>query len=260
MRIGALPHIQKTANHFDFEDIEKTADQAGASQAALPPPETLFQLTQTGIAPERPGDVRYKDHRLLALYFDMKSMSVPDQLRALDAAQNLIRRKMTAADLMAIMEYDGAAVEVLQDFTGDRERLPAVVATMIVGEADNTGDSPPSAGASANGAAFGQDDSEFTIFNNDRKLAALQTAAKMPATLNEKKSPMSAQGCRCRPRVPSADPLDRRRWGACVRSIRARISTLHLPGCSSARWRMLPAPDEWGNAGRGSIAGRTSSH
>jgi hypothetical protein len=30
--------------------------------------------------------------------------------------------------------------------------------------------------------------SEFTIFNNDRKLAALQTAAKMPAKLNEKKS------------------------------------------------------------------------
>jgi len=27
---------------------------------------------------ERPGDVRYKDRRLLALYFDMSAMPVPD--------------------------------------------------------------------------------------------------------------------------------------------------------------------------------------
>jgi VWFA-related protein len=89
---------------------------------------------------------------------------------------------------MAIMEYNGAAVEVLQDFTGDRERLQSIVATLIAGEADNSGDSPPDASASDTGAAFGQDDTEFTIFNTDRKLAALQTAAKMLATLNEKKS------------------------------------------------------------------------
>ena len=38
------------------------------------------------------------------------------------------------------------------------------------------------------GAAFGQDDSEFNIFNTDRQLAALQTAAKMLGQLNEKKS------------------------------------------------------------------------
>jgi hypothetical protein len=71
---------------------------------------------------------------------------------------------------------------------GDRERLQSIIATLIAGEADNSGDSPPDASASDTGAAFGQDDTEFTIFNTDRKLAALQTAAKMLATLNEKKS------------------------------------------------------------------------
>jgi VWFA-related protein len=176
---------------FDFEDIDKAVESASASgalPAALPAPDVLFQLTQSGIAPERPGDVHYKDRRLLALYFDMKSMSVLDQLRALDAAQKFIRTRMSPADLMAIMEYNGAAVEVLQDFTGDRERLQSIVATLIAGEADNSGDSPPDASASDTGAAFGQDDTEFNIFNTDRKLAALQTAAKMLATLNEKKS------------------------------------------------------------------------
>ena len=38
------------------------------------------------------------------------------------------------------------------------------------------------------GAAFGQDDSEFNIFNTDRQLSALQTAAQMLGELNEKKS------------------------------------------------------------------------
>jgi hypothetical protein len=45
---------------------------------------------------------------------------VLDQLRALDAAQKLIRTRINPADLMAIMEYNGAAVEVLQDFSGGR--------------------------------------------------------------------------------------------------------------------------------------------
>src|SRR6202035_199962 len=38
------------------------------------------------------------------------------------------------------------------------------------------------------GAAFGQDDSEFNIFNTNRQLSALQTAAKMLGQLSEKKS------------------------------------------------------------------------
>src|ERR1700760_237513 len=36
--------------------------------------------------------------------------------------------------------------------------------------------------------AFGQDDTEFNVFNTDRQLSALQTAAKMLSQLQEKKS------------------------------------------------------------------------
>ena len=38
------------------------------------------------------------------------------------------------------------------------------------------------------GTAFGQDNSEFNIFNTDRQLAAIETAAKMLGNLNEKKA------------------------------------------------------------------------
>jgi VWFA-related protein len=44
-------------------------------------------------------------------------------------------------------------------------------------------------GSSADtGAAFGQDDSELNVFNTDRQLSALETAAKMLGQLNEKES------------------------------------------------------------------------
>ena len=71
------------------------------------------------------------------------------------------------------MQYNGTGVEVLQDFTGDKEKLLTIIATLVAGEADNTGEASADASAADTGAAFGQDDSEFNIFNTDRQLAAL---------------------------------------------------------------------------------------
>src|ERR1700722_6741256 len=51
------------------------------------------RLARTQIAPEAPGDVRYKDHRLLAVYFDMTAMWPDDHLRALPAAEKFIRQR-----------------------------------------------------------------------------------------------------------------------------------------------------------------------
>ncbi len=140
------------------------------------------------IAPETAGTVKYKDRRLLVLYFDMSSMQILDQLHALDAATTFIKKQMSQSDMMAIMKYDGAGVVVLQDFTGDKEKLLTIIATLVAGEADNTGEANADASSADTGAAFGQDDSEFNIFNTDRQLAALQTATKMLGSLNEKKS------------------------------------------------------------------------
>jgi VWFA-related protein len=124
----------------------------------------------------------------MALYFDMTAMPVPDQLRALGAAQKFLRTQMTSADLMAIMMFGGGAVQVLQDFTDDLDRLESIIQTMIVGEGQGFDEDPNDASTADTGAAFGQDDDEFNIFNTDRQLSALQTAAKMLGQLNEKKS------------------------------------------------------------------------
>jgi len=182
---------------FDFENIEAAA---AAPEPALlrredqPPPAAaapaapVAPLTQVQIAPETPGDVRYRDRRLLALYFDMKSMPQADQFRALDAAQKFLRTQMSPADVMAIIVYDGASVRVLQDFTADKEKLQSIINSIVASEQDNSADTIADASASDTGGAFGQDDSEFNIFNTDRQLAALQTAAKMLGSLNEKKA------------------------------------------------------------------------
>ena len=146
------------------------------------------QLARSQIVPEKLSNGKYKDRRLLALYFDMSAMPPADQMRSLAAAQKFIRTQMTSSDLIAIMRYDGGAVSVLQDFTDDRNRLLSIIETMIVGENSEYAQANDDSSTSDTGAAFGQDDSEFNIFNTDRQLSALQTAAKMLGLLNEKKS------------------------------------------------------------------------
>ncbi|HEV2417876.1 MAG TPA: VWA domain-containing protein, partial [Terriglobia bacterium] len=174
---------------ISFFRFEKPPE--GPAPAAGPAPvnvKTYYELAPEQISPESPESPKYNNRRLIALYFDMTAMPPADQIRALTAAQNFIRTDMGPADLVAIMRYSGSGVDVLSDFTQDRDRLLSILQTMIVGEGQEFADAlTDDASASDTGAAFGQDDSEFNIFNTDRQLAALQTAAEMLSHLSEKK-------------------------------------------------------------------------
>jgi VWFA-related protein len=178
----------QTISFCELQELPETPSAAEQDQS-VPENVTIYhKLAKTHISAETPGNIRYKDHRLLALYFDMTAMPPGDQIRALAAAKKFIQTQITSADLISILRYSGGAVEVLQDFTDDRNRLLSILETMIVGEDQSWYESPDDASTSDTGAAFGQDDSEFNIFNTDRQLAALQTAAKMLGQLSEKKS------------------------------------------------------------------------
>jgi VWFA-related protein len=146
------------------------------------------QLSRTQVKPEAAESTRYRNRRLLALYFDMSAMRPADQLRALAAAQEFVRTQLTTVDLVSILRYQGGSVDILQDFTADRNKLLSILETLIVGEGQGSAETIDDASSADTGAAFGQDDSEFNIFNTDRQLSALQTAAKMLGQLNEKKS------------------------------------------------------------------------
>jgi VWFA-related protein len=118
----------------------------------------------------------------------MTAMRPADQLRALSAAEKFLRTQITTVDLVAILRYQGGSVDILQDFTADRNKLLSILETMIVGEGQGSAETIDDASSADTGAAFGQDDTEFNVFNTDRQLSALQTAAKMLSQLNEKKS------------------------------------------------------------------------
>jgi VWFA-related protein len=174
----------QTISVFEYQKFE---DVVAEPQPPLPKAVVPLQkYPHAEIASEKTGKVRYHDRRLLVLYFDMGAMLLKDQLRAFESAEKFVRTQMTKADLMAVMMYDGASVRVLQDFTDDRERILTIVETLVVGEDQNIGDMIND--VSDNGTAFGQDDSEFNIFNTDRQLSALQTAAMMLGGLSEKKA------------------------------------------------------------------------
>lgn len=170
---------------FDYEKLPEVPEP-------LPPHlgdvQVLNRFPSTQISAEQPGTTKYRDHRLLALYFDMTALPPIDQLRALDAARKFVKTQMTAADLMAVMMFEGGAVKVLQDFTADRDRLLTIIETIAVGESQGFNETTNDDSTADTGAAFGQDDSEFNLFTTDRQLSALQTAAGMLGRLSEKKS------------------------------------------------------------------------
>src|ERR1019366_9468318 len=95
----------------------KAPDAPAATAApAAPAAPVVKSVTSNQIAPAKPGEVKYKDRRLLVMFFDMTSMPIQDQIRAQTAAQKFLKTQMTPSDLMAIMTF-ASDLKVLQDFT-----------------------------------------------------------------------------------------------------------------------------------------------
>ena len=151
--------------------------------AARPASSPLTGLAITGAAP---GALRYRDRRLLVLYFDLTALPSADLLRAYRAAQRYVSERMTDSDLVALMSFEGGAVRVKVDFTSDRRVLGDALDRLVFGN-DLDGDGIPDIDVET-GSAFGQDDAEFNILNTDRQLSALQTAADMLRVLPDRKT------------------------------------------------------------------------
>ncbi len=166
---------------FEYQSLPvgSTSSQPQAVAKALAPPG----------APQPDSPLRYKDRRLIVLFFDLSSMALEDQFHAQDAARDFITKKMTPVDLVAVMTFSNN-VKVAQEFTGDRDRLLSTIESFSLGETADlaaTGDTGDDASQDT-GDAFTADDTEFNIFNTDRKLSALESAARMLGAMPEKKA------------------------------------------------------------------------
>jgi VWFA-related protein len=174
----------------EFQNLEETAAPMQLTRRDEPQVEVQQApkpVTQNQISSGKPGDIKYRDRRLLVMFFDMTSMPIADQLRAQVAAESFIKNQMTKSDLIAIMSFS-TDIKVIRDFTDDRDELLKDIKSLIVGDGQGLGTTNADEDASDDAAAFNQDDSEFNIFNTDRQLSALESAVKMLGTLNEKKA------------------------------------------------------------------------
>src|SRR5215831_5487742 len=173
---------------FEFERL--SLDPAPAEKPPsledtneLPEPPTKM------ITSEEPGKIQYHDKRLLVMFFDLGSMAIPEQLRAQEAANKFIDSQMTKADMVAVLMYS-RTLKVLTNFTDNRDMLRDVIKDLPIGEmADlagtaDTGDDDEE----DTGAAFVADETEFNIFNTDRKLQAIEDVVRKLAALPEKKA------------------------------------------------------------------------
>jgi len=174
---------------FEIQKLEEqpAAKSAAETPAAQPVAPAVRSVTANQIAPETGSDIRYRNRRLLVLFFDMTSMPIADQIRAQGAALKFLRTQMTPSDLMAVMTFS-SDMKVVEDFTDDRDQLEKDIRKLTIGEGQGLEQTVSDDSAADTGAAFQQDDSEFNIFNTDRQLAALETAVKMLGPLKEKKA------------------------------------------------------------------------
>src|ERR1051326_1209013 len=149
---------------------------------------------RTAPLPPQPGQsspglqTHHPDRRLLALFFDMTSMPQFDQLRAQENAIKFVKTQMTSSDLVEIMTY-GTKLNVVQEFTGDRELLLSQLQKLVIGEGAELADTAATGAEEGDDSgSFAADDTEFNIFNTDRKLAAIEDAVRKLSAFPEKKA------------------------------------------------------------------------
>ena len=173
---------------FEYNDIEQV-ETAGKGDEG---PVTVPLGTVT--TPEEIKAV-VRDHRMIVLFFDLTSLEQDDLLRSTRAAQKYLDSQMTAADLVALVVF-GNTLKVVANFTNDRALLKKAVDAIIPGhEAALAGLADAAAAADGEtvvsedtGAAFTADDTEFNIFNTDRKLAAVEALCEILEGIPGKKS------------------------------------------------------------------------
>jgi len=190
----------QTVTSFDFEQLEPSrADEAQSASAAQAQPASAAQPTETRAAVLKPDQgakaaterptVDMRGRRLIVLFFDLSSMQAEELERAVKAAHDYVEQRLSPADLIAIASFS-TSLQVVQDFTADRQQLTQAIdafgANNAAGFADGTaGDAEDTPD---NGNAFTADDTEFNLFNTDRRLDALQTLASQLAGIEQKKS------------------------------------------------------------------------
>jgi VWFA-related protein len=168
--------------------------------AETPKTPVLRNLTATpasqssAAAPDSLQENDLKDRRLIVLFFDLGSMQPQEVERAATSALDYIEKQMAPADLVAVVTLSNS-LTVAQDFTSNKQQLSAILTALETGSneglgdaaaADTTGDNTDT--STDAGAAFTPDETEYNIFNTDRRLQALTSIANDLTGIQQRKS------------------------------------------------------------------------
>ena len=169
---------------FDLEDVERFAQSGPAQVEAQGAPQAANLLTGSDT---KPASIR--NRRLIVLLFDLTNME-PDELnRASQSALHFIDKQMTPADLVAVVSFS-SSMQVNQDFTSNHDLLSQAVRRMqgVEGQGMEAGTTGSAEGQPDQGQAYTEDDTEYNIFNTDRRLQAIASLAKALQDIDQKKS------------------------------------------------------------------------
>jgi len=178
---------QKVAS-FDIENTDAVPEPAaGPEQINVLGP--LKPRAEAKPAEAQPAQLALKDRRLLILFFDLSAMQ-PDEIdRSTTAALKYVDQQMAPADLVSVVSL-GSAVRVEQDFTSDRALLKQALNRLnpSSGAGFEEGSTGTTEGTPDTGQPFTADDTEYNVFNTDRRLEALRTVATAVSRIEQKKS------------------------------------------------------------------------
>jgi VWFA-related protein len=209
---------------FDLENTDAVLPYTALASPLLKaaPPQSSGEAAPVAAAP-------LKDRRLVILFFDVSSMQ-PDEIdRARTAAENYVDQQMAPADLVAVISL-GSDLAVNQDFTSDRTLLKKMLENFNAGAGQGfeEGTTGSTAGTPETGQSFTADDTEYNIFNTDRRLQALRSIADRLSHVQEKKSLIYFSGGMDRTGIENQSEL-RAATNAAVRANMA-IYTIDLRG------------------------------
>ncbi|HEU5451261.1 MAG TPA: VWA domain-containing protein [Terriglobales bacterium] len=172
---------------FDLEDVDVAAIGEEPAQPLLARPKAA--APQPAAVPDENGKIDLRDRRLMVLFFDLTSMQPEEVARAVAAAQKFLDQQMTPADMVGIVSL-ASSLQVDQDFTADREALRQSLSKLNPDTAQGfaEGSTGTTEGTADTGEAFTPDDTEYNVFNTDRRLEALQSISESLARVEQKKS------------------------------------------------------------------------
>jgi VWFA-related protein len=203
----------QTITSFNFEEIStqplpaaapallgldrlQAAASAGTMTIAPPPAAAGAAPAVEAPAPSTAAQ-DLAGRRMIVLLFDTSSMQPEEVDRAVKSANAYVETQMTPADLVAIASV-GQSLTILRDFSGDRDALKSTLAALDA--TSGTGFEQPVAAdvsdvtAETDPADLPLDDSEFGIFNNDRRLRAMRVLCEALSPIEQKKALMYFSG------------------------------------------------------------------